>query len=113
MTALDLANLLKDYGPWGLLALALLTIRFLFNGWRDCMVARIEERGQMATALERQASGNAATSAALDDVREGQIEIAKLAAEALKGDEGNREITKDALKDIKSRLDVLAGRGGA
>lgn len=111
MTALDIANLLKNYGPWGLLTLALLTIRFLFNGWRDCMLARVEERGQMAAALERQASGNAATSAALDDVREGQVEIAKLAAEALKGDEGNREMTKELLKDIKGRLDAIT-RGG-
>ena len=45
----------------------------------------------MATAVKRQAFGNAATSAALDDARERQIEISKLAAEALKGDEDSRD----------------------
>ncbi|WP_244424838.1 hypothetical protein [Methylobacterium nodulans] len=29
MTALELAGLLKDYGPWGLLALALLAVSYL------------------------------------------------------------------------------------
>ena len=112
MSALDLANLLKDYGPWGLLALALLTIRFLFNGWRDCMTARIEERGASATALERQAASNTAVAATLDDVREGQIEIAKLTAEAVKRAEGSDALTASHIGDIKARLDALH-RGGS
>jgi len=107
-----LASLLKDYGPWGLLALALLTIRFLFNGWRDCMTARIEERGASATALERQAASNTAVAATLDDVREGQIEIAKLTAEALKRVEGSDRLTESHLGDIKNRLDAIH-RGGS
>jgi hypothetical protein len=104
-----LATLLKDYGPWGIVALLLLALRTVTGWWRECMMARIEERGASATALERQAASNTAVAATLDDVREGQIEIAKLAAEALKGAEGSAEFVKAQLGDIKARLD----RGGA
>jgi hypothetical protein len=106
-----LASLLKDYGPWGLLALALLTIRFLFNGWRDCMTARIDERGASATALERQAASNTAVAATLDDVREGQIEIAKLTAEALKRAEGSDALTSSHISDIRALLNAAHQRG--
>lgn len=111
MDPVSLATLLKDYGPWGLLALALLTIRFLFNGWKDCMTARIAETGMTATALEKQASSNTAVAATLDDVREGQIEIAKMTAEALKRAEGSDELAKSHLGDIKRRLETLSSGG--
>ena len=54
-----LAALLRDYGPWGLLALSLLANRMLLGWWRDCMTARIDERGTLATTIERQAASNA------------------------------------------------------
>lgn len=107
--AAELTALLKDYGPWGLLSLSLLANRMLLGWWRDCMTARIEERGTLATTIERQAASNVAAAATLDDVREGQVEIARLVTQALKAGEGSDELTKEILRDIKNRLDHRGG----
>lgn len=110
MTGIEIAGILKDYGPWGAVALLTLALMAVVKWWRECMNARIEDAGRAATALERAASANASAAAALDDVREGQVELARLVAEATKRGEGSDEFIKELLRDIKRGLD---GRGGA
>lgn len=112
MTGLEIAGLLKDYGPWGACALLVLALMAVVRWWRDCMAARIADAGQIATTLERSASATAATAAALDDVREGQMEIARLVTQALKASEGSDELTKEILRDIKDQLNRGGGRHG-
>ncbi|APX83824.1 hypothetical protein BV511_03230 [Methylorubrum extorquens] len=112
MTGIEIAGLLKDYGPWGAVALLALALMAVVSWWRECMNARIEDAGRAATALERAASANAAAATALDDVREGQMEIARLVTQAMKGAEGSDELTKELLRDIKRGLDARGGHHG-
>lgn len=104
MTGPEIAALLEKYGPWGAVALLTLALNAVVRWWRECMNARIEDAGRAASALERAASANAAAAVALDDVREGQVEIARLVTEAMKRGEGSDELTKELLRDIKRGL---------
>ncbi|MBB5758876.1 hypothetical protein HNR00_003603 [Methylorubrum rhodinum] len=109
MAGIEIAGLLKDYGPWGAVALLVLALSAVVKWWRECMNARIEEAGKAAAALERAAAATVATAAALEDVREGQVEIARLVTQAMKGAEGSNDLTKELLRDIKDGIKNRSG----
>lgn len=52
MTPDDLTSLLKDYGPWGLLAISLLSIRWMFGKFEASQQARIDDGKLYAGALK-------------------------------------------------------------
>ena len=52
MTPADLTSLLKDYGPWGLLAISLLSIRWMFGKFEASQQARIDDGKLYAGALK-------------------------------------------------------------
>jgi hypothetical protein len=111
MTAQDIVSLLKDYGPWGLLTLALVVIRFLFAGWRDCMHERLADRDaiveRMAVALERQASSNADVSVGMKEVREGQLQTLKLTTENALSSASTGKAVLEKLADARLGIDTL------
>lgn len=69
MTAVDIANLLKEYGPWGLVAVFALVIAFLYKkveARQDLYVALLE---RVISALADGKAGHTANAAALDAMR--------------------------------------------
>ena len=61
-----LATLLRDYGPWGLLALSLLANVYLYKAERACSTARVEDAGRFATLVEKASQTMAAVAVALE-----------------------------------------------
>lgn len=52
MTGLEIASLLKDYGPWGLVGLFGVVIVALYNALQQCQAAQIRLVERLVTALE-------------------------------------------------------------
>jgi hypothetical protein len=111
MTGLDIAGLLKEYGPWGLCSLLLLALRTITNWWADCMRDRLADRDKnierMAVALERQAASNADLVETMKELREGQVASTKLATEAALSAAGSDKATLEKLSDIKAGIEKL------
>ena len=99
MTALELAGLLKDYGPWGLLALALLAVSYLQR--RSDAVTEKYQRNlealveKLAVTVERNNGTNAAVTAALES-RTGIFERLHEAVEQAKAE------TRTLITDLKT-----------
>lgn len=121
MDPVALAGLLRDYGPWGLVALTLAAIRSLSTGLRESERGRLADAqaharalnellARCATVLERAAGTMAAVSAALES-RTGIFErLAGLIAE-IKGlirDLQRESATAD--ERVREKLDDNAGR---
>ncbi|ACL55655.1 hypothetical protein [Methylobacterium nodulans] len=98
MTAVELAGLLKDYGPWGLLALALLAVSYLQR--RSDAVTEKYQRNlealveKLAVTVERNNGTNAAVTAALES-RTGIFERLHEAVEQAKAE------TRSLITDLK------------
>jgi hypothetical protein len=118
VTALELAGLLKDYGPWGLLALALLAVSYLQR--RSDAVTEKYQRNlealveKLAVTVERNTGTNAAVTAALES-RTGIFERLHEAVEQAKAE------TRTLITDLKThgvtndqwtreKLDMAVGR---
>ncbi|ACL59176.1 hypothetical protein [Methylobacterium nodulans] len=99
MTALELAGLLKDYGPWGLLALALLAISYLQRRY-DAVTEKYQRNlealvEKLAVTVERNNVTNAAVTAALES-RTGIFERLHEAVEQAKAE------TRTLITDLKT-----------
>jgi hypothetical protein len=118
VTALELAGLLKDYGPWGLLALALLAVSYLQR--RSDAVTEKYQRNlealveKLAVTVERNNGTNAAVTAALES-RTGiferlheAVEQAKAETRSLITDLKNHGVTNDQW--TREKLDMAVGR---
>ncbi|MFC6792704.1 hypothetical protein ACFQE0_25990 [Methylobacterium komagatae] len=115
MTSLEIANLLKDYGPWGICALLILAVVYLHKGWQACQEARVTD-GRLATeALTRQASTNTEIATITASLREGQVEMMRVIALLSKDSEHGDESTQATIKGLADAVGRLeqAYRAGA
>lgn len=118
MTGVEIAGLLKDYGPWGICALLILALIYVHKGWQACQEARVVD-GRLATeALTRQASTNAEIATIAAGLREGQTEMMRVVALLQRDNEHGDDRTQekiealtDAVATVERRLEQVC-RGG-
>lgn len=105
-----LAGLLRDYGPWGLLAVSIAGNAYLLKRWAECFEARIADAKSLATALAEGAAANREVTVALasrtgifeqlnGSITAGNTQAAVTAAEQT-----------SAMRELARRVDDLARR---
>ncbi len=111
MTAIEIASLLRDYGPWGMIGMLCLVVVYLHKLVQSCQEARVSDAKVNTSALERQASTNIETAAGLNAIREGQTEVLRMLAVTQREIESGDERVHDKLNAIQGRVDTIC-RGG-
>ncbi len=112
MTGIEIAALLRDYGPYGAIGLLCAVVVYLHKLVQACQEARVSDAKVNTAALERQASTNVETAAGLNAIRAGQTEILRMLALTQKEIEGGDERVRDKLSDVQRRIDTIC-RGSA
>ncbi|AWN47114.1 hypothetical protein DK419_12985 [Methylobacterium terrae] len=112
MTGIEIAALLRDYGPYGAIGLLCAVVVYLHKLVQGCQEARVSDAKINTAALERQASTNIETAAGLNAIRAGQTEILRMLALLQKEMEGSDERIRDRMSEIQRRIDTIC-RGGA
>ncbi|GEP05578.1 hypothetical protein [Methylobacterium oxalidis] len=111
MTALEIADLLKDYGPWGLCGLFALVIVVLDRRLQACQDARIADAKVSAAAMERQTSTNTETATALNAMREGQTEVMRVVTLLQRDVENDDERLREKLEGLARVVENVCRRG--
>lgn len=100
-----LAGLLRDYGPWGLLAVSLMVNWWLARKLLGCFEAQVDEGGKTGAALEKASQTSAAQTAAYEG-RANQTDDARRDAAV----ERQTIITSLARIETKLDLDIRGAR---
>jgi cytoskeletal protein RodZ len=113
MPALEIAQLLRDYGMVGALALALFVIGILTKWWREAIQQRIDDKDKMteriAVALERSSSTSVDQTEAIKEMREGQGTILKTVTEAALTGAAKDNSILDKIGELRSAVDRNTG----
>jgi hypothetical protein len=113
MPAVEIAQLLRDYGMVGALGLALFVIGVLVKWWREAMNARLEDKDKiqerMAVALERQSSVNQEQTEAIKELRDGQGAILKTVTEAALTGAAKDGTILDKIGELRGAVDRNTG----
>lgn len=110
MPAVEIAGLLKDYGPWGFCAILMLVVAYLHKGWQACQEARIVDAKLGTEALTRQASTNTETATGMQALRDGQVEIMRIVSLLQRDSENFDERTQDKIEGLTKAIDEFGRR---
>lgn len=110
MTPLDIAGLFRDYGPWGLLALAAAVIAALYRDLKQLNATILSDRERLITAQHATAAASEKLASAIDGVK-ATLSAHKDANESLTRQvELAAQETRHTLANVRSALDAMASR---
>lgn len=69
MTPVEYAGLLRDYGPWGIVAVLIGAVVYLHKGWQACQVDALRSVERLVTALEASKDAMERVEGALQGLR--------------------------------------------
>jgi hypothetical protein len=110
VTALEIAGLLRDYGPWGLVALFGFVIASLHKDLKACNKSALDDRDRLIIAMHAAATAADKTTSVLDSIRQTLATHKDASEDLTKQVELAAQETRHQLANMHQALMGIAGK---
>lgn len=110
MTAVEITNLLKDYGPWGLVGLFGYVIYSLYKDLKSCNATAIADRDKLLAAQHAAATAAEKVAALLDGIRTTLVAHKEASEDLTKQVELAAQETRHSLANVSAALNGISGQ---